>query len=84
MPHIYRSVAALRLLKAGRASAQQNPTIGDRHTAITKTLADVPGRQHWCLRSPICRARPIPRIANKAHVLVYAVEESIADGRARR
>lgn len=77
---IFRSVAALLLLTAGSASAQQTPPSAIATPLMTKTLADYPGKEALVLTVvyPPGAADPVHR--HNAHTFVYVVEGSIVMG----
>jgi len=77
---IFRSFAALLLLTAGSASAQQTPPSAIVTPLMTKALADNPGKEALVLTVvyPPGAADPVHR--HNAHAFVYVLEGSIVMG----
>lgn len=77
---MFRNLAALLLLVAGTANAQQTPPEAIVTPLMTKALADYPGKEALMLTVvyPPGAADPVHR--HNAHAFVYVLEGSIVMG----
>lgn len=77
---IFRSAAALMLLLAGEANAQQIPPQAVVAPLMTKALADDPGKEALMLSVVYPPGAVDPVHRHNAHAFVYVLEGSIVMG----